>query len=53
MKSTSNNNEYDEIINLRSLKLLITTTKIIKNTIIISKKLFLLKSDRLKDNLST
>ena len=27
MKSTSNSNEYDEIINLRSLKLLITTTK--------------------------
>ena len=27
MKSTSNKNEYDEIINLRSLKFLITTTK--------------------------
>ena len=27
MKSTSNNSEYDEIISLRSLKLLITTTK--------------------------
>ena len=49
MKSTSNKNEYDEIINFRSLKFLITTTKnvscfvMVKEEIIIFLIIYLFK----------